>query len=160
MRFYVDLRFVFVPSIGLVLRFLISQSNSWANYGDFSIEFLGLPLFLIIFVIIVAVILLCLLISVKFPFTVDRIRLQAGDISAPVAILGLASLTLPLPLFWLAYLILLILTPFSGIIFVQLKRLLNWFSHTLRTIPALSISCVAFNQEESGPPPPPRIENC
>ncbi|KAG2670942.1 hypothetical protein I3760_14G110000 [Carya illinoinensis] len=147
MRFLIDLRFLFVPPIGLALRFIISQDSSWPQNGNFKLESLGLPMFLLTFLVVVGVTFLCLVISIKFVLTVERLRLQTGDVSCPLTILLIASLILPLSVFWFAYLMLLLLSPCSGFIFYQLKRFVYRFCHPFRA----TFFCY---QEEAEPPLP------
>jgi hypothetical protein len=125
MDFSVDLRYVFLPLINFTLWVLIPQAKAWA---------LVIPILILLF----------LFISVKFPLTLslEPFQFSAGDFSTPLTLPLVASLFFPSHLFWFVFPILLILSPWYGILSDLLKRIIFWFCDGLQAIPALIITCI------------------
>jgi hypothetical protein len=126
MDFLVDLRYVFLPLINFTLWVLIPQAKAWA-------------------LVIAILILLFLFTSVKFLITLslEPFQFSAGDFSTPLTLPLVASLFFPSHLFRFVFPMLLILSPWYGILSDLLKRIIFWFCDRLQAIPAvIIITCI------------------
>ncbi|KAG5547502.1 hypothetical protein RHGRI_013257 [Rhododendron griersonianum] len=108
----------------------------------------------------IVILMLFLTTSIKLPLSVtaERIRVEPGDFSFSVAILLLGSVSLPQPLFWFGYIVIIGLSPWHGVLFQLLVGFLFWIWGILRGIPVLIITCIVQNHQqdetETDPPPP------
>ncbi|KAF7142390.1 hypothetical protein RHSIM_Rhsim05G0045300 [Rhododendron simsii] len=106
----------------------------------------------------IVILMLFLTTSIKLPLSVtaEPIRVQPGDFSFSVAILLLGSVSLPQPLFWFGYIVIIGLSPWYGVLFQLLVGFLFWIWYVLRGIPVLIITCIVQNhgqdEPETGPP--------
>ena len=110
--FAADIRYVVPPLINLIVWvFIIPLAKHWAeDYLNFNSNIFVLALLsLAIFILVIF-----LFISVKLPLTVGNLQWRAGQFSVPLALSFLASIFFPSPLFWSAFLILLMLVIVSA----------------------------------------------
>ncbi|KAI8553877.1 hypothetical protein RHMOL_Rhmol05G0050100 [Rhododendron molle] len=98
----------------------------------------------------IVILILFLTTSVKLPLSVtaERIRVRPGDFSFSVAILLLGSVSLPQPLFWFGYIVIIGLSPWHGFLFQLLVGFLFWIWYVLRGIPVLIITCILQNHQQ------------
>lgn len=139
--FNIDLRFIVPPLVNILLYLLLSnqkyEGNSWDSIHP--MLKLGLMFF--------ASSLLFLVVSIRFRFSLsvsaEPIRLRFGDFyfSGLLAVTLLASILFPPSVFWYAYLICVIISPWSNSIF----KIVNKF---LQAIPTFIITCTTSFQEE------------
>ncbi|KAG5532387.1 hypothetical protein RHGRI_026877 [Rhododendron griersonianum] len=106
----------------------------------------------------IVVLTLFLTTSVKLTLSVTaerRIRVRAGDFSFIVAILLLGSVSLPQPLFWFEYVVVICLSPWHGVLFRLLMGFLLWIWRISRGIPVFIITCIVQSHQqdetEAGP---------
>ncbi|KAG5547500.1 hypothetical protein RHGRI_013255 [Rhododendron griersonianum] len=137
-----DLRLV-VPALINLTLFLLHHHHYQAGNPTFSMN-LNSWFFAIV------VLILFLTTSVKLPLSVtaERIRVRAGDFSFSVAVLLLGSVSLPQPLFWFGYVVIIGLSPWHGVLFQLLVGFLFWIWHVLRGIPVLIITCIVQNHQQ------------
>ena len=140
MRGLVDLRYV-VPALINIGKPWVQQPNLISNE-----MFVKVCLFLAISIIVF------LFTSVKLPLCVEPPQLRAGDFSSPLTLSFLASLFLPSPLFWFVFPMLVILSPWYGIIVDLLKRFILWSSHILQAIPTRIITCATQRPRDDHEP--------
>jgi hypothetical protein len=144
MRGLVDLRYVYVvPALINIGKPWVQQPNLISN-----------EMFVKVCVFLAIAILVFLFTSVKLPLTitVEPPQWRAGDFSSPLTLSFLASLFLPSPLFWFVFPMLVILSPWYGIIVDLLKRFILWFSHILQAIPTHIIICVTQRPRDDHEP--------
>ncbi|KAB1215709.1 hypothetical protein CJ030_MR4G004747 [Morella rubra] len=140
-----DLRFLAPPLITLIRTALISQDK-------LGIETLGHPAVAMSLAIVLA--LLFLSISIKLPLTMEPIRLRVGDFSGFITVSFFVSIICPSSLFWLSFSMILAVSFWDTMIWDMLKHFMNWFIHTLRSLPILIILCITQHQNASAPSPP------
>ncbi|KAJ4710078.1 Pentatricopeptide repeat-containing protein [Melia azedarach] len=151
MNFFVDLRYFFPPIINLVILLLTSPhgvvsllSSSSTYLNDYPL----LKLASLAFVIFLS--LLFILTSVRLHLTARPITLRSGYFSCPLAFSLLASIFLQPNLFWVAYFILIITSPWRGFFWDLQKRFWKSFVLALKAIPTLVITCT---QRQNNPEP-------
>jgi hypothetical protein len=129
MRFLVDLRYVVPP--------LLILGKPWAQDHSLNNE-----IFVMACLSLAIATLLFLFTSVKLPLSVEPLHLSAGHFSAPLTLSLLASIFFPTPLFWFAFSMLLILSPWYELVLDALKQCLLWVCHNLQAIPSFFIICI------------------
>ncbi|TXG51245.1 hypothetical protein EZV62_023769 [Acer yangbiense] len=160
MHFFIDLRYLFPPFVNLCLYLFLTSKGDGSYYywgQNDVVDFLQYPI--LIFLILAILLLLFLLFtSIKLPLTAKPLRLRAGNFSALLAAAFLASIMLPPSLFWFAYLLLVIISPWYRILWSLFKHLFDGLCQNLRSIPTIFINCVTQNQENFSDPAATRIE--
>ncbi|KAL5748359.1 hypothetical protein ACOSQ2_025656 [Xanthoceras sorbifolium] len=162
MHFSIDLRYLFPPLVNIFLFiFLTSQGGSSFYYWDQddAVDILQYPILkLPFFILAVLLLLFFLFTSIKLPLTAEPLRLRAGNFSALLAVAILASIILPPSLYWFAYLLLIIISPWYRIMWSLFKQFFSWLRQILQSIPTIFITCVTQNQENSDPAATDRME--
>ena len=112
MPFLVDIRYAVPPLIHLTIWvFIIPLAKHWAQeYPNFNNNIFVMACLSLA----ISLLLIFPFISVKLPLTVGTLQLRAGDFSTPLTLSFLASIFFPSPLFWPAFLMLLILIILSS----------------------------------------------
>ncbi|KAL5817475.1 hypothetical protein ACOSQ3_025853 [Xanthoceras sorbifolium] len=159
MHLIVDLRYVFPPLINLMLLlFLTSENGSIFVLVNTASKFDQYP-FLNMALLVIAVFLFVvfLLTSIKLPLTAHPITVRAGHFSGPLTFSLFASIFFPPPLFYIAYLIVIITSPWHGMLWNLQKCIFKWFYQNLQSIPTLVVSC-AQQQDDPEAVAPPQLE--
>lgn len=148
MHWFIDLRYAVPPIINLFREKLLAENGNWEIA----------PIFMMASLVFAALILLFVCTSVKLPLTVEPIQLRVGSFSAPLTVSLLASLILPPSLFWVAFSLLTIVSPWYPTLLDLLKRFMCWLSRTLHAFPTFIITCVTQRPQEILEQAPPRVE--
>ncbi|KAE8055551.1 hypothetical protein FH972_012384 [Carpinus fangiana] len=111
MPFLVDIRYFVPPLINLTLWvFIIPLAKHWAQDPNFNNNIFVLTCLSLLAIFIL---LIFLFTSVRLPLTVGTLQFRAGDFSVPFTLSSLASIFFPSPLFWSAFLMILIVVMLS-----------------------------------------------
>lgn len=137
---YIDLRYALPPLINLFFVLLLPNQEYYSNYGLDKIAQYPFLLFPLLFLAVVAF--LFLFTSIRLGLNVEPVLLQAGDFSAPVALLLLASIIFPPAVFWFVYFILIMISPWHGILVNLFNYFLCWLRQTLQSLPTLIVACI------------------
>ncbi|KAF7143217.1 hypothetical protein RHSIM_Rhsim05G0045900 [Rhododendron simsii] len=149
-----DLRLVIVPALLNLILYLL-QRNPWLpSLPNFNMNWK-------LWVFSIVTLMLFLITSVRLPLSVtaERIQVRIGDFSFFLVITLLGSVSLPQPLFWFGYIVIICISPWHGILSGLLVRFILSIWNILRGIPVLIITCILHNHQqdetETDPPPPP-----
>lgn len=160
MFFTIDLRYTIPLLINLTLLLLQkSQVKPWdQNCASETHLHTTLKMTTLLLAI---VILLFLFTSIKLQLdvlvTTRPICLRAGDFSGAVAISLLASFIFPPPHFFVAYFLIICISPRYGLLLNPFKHFFGWLYRAMQAIPTLIIIC-STQQPESPEPEPPQLE--
>ncbi|KAJ0096262.1 hypothetical protein Patl1_15528 [Pistacia atlantica] len=131
----------------IILFLLASHVNAWEIF-----EFDQYPILKLTFLLLALCMLFLFLltsITINLRFSALPITVRSGYFSVPLTVSLLATILLPPPLFWLAYFITIISSPWHGIIWNLIKCIFNWFVINLQLCSTFVIASSGTQQQEA-----------